>query len=487
MKTIRLILFLILAAPSWAAISSTIEWDVRTTGADTNGGGFKPGATGTDFSQQDSAQYALTGLTTSGISTTIASATSAADMVGNIIQITGGTNFITGFYEIVSVSLGVSITLDRNCTSGIGAAGTGNVGGGLLTVQKGNDGAINSNTVWIKYHATNKYTTTTGTTFTNTGSAAAPKAFRGYEVTHGDSTGNKPLMTTATDSTVLCKVGTVTGCIWRNINFSNTASVRSRAFSSNAGYVGWLTFAGCKFTGFTDGIEFSDIIDYASRDTQVNSCEFTTITGNCLRFGGGTAVVRGCKFYSCTGDGILIEVSGVGSASIYSSLFSQVNHGINTDSGTDSIPASNVLIMVDQCSFANNVSDDILIQNTTRAINVTNCIGYNNGTGGSGKFINAPNQLPGFWFNYNAYASGDLTNVTAGASDVNITGDPFTASGSNDFSLNNTAGAGATCRNAGFPSATGPGTFGAGYGDIGALRHQDAGGAAVQVSYGSAN
>lgn len=460
------------------ALSATIEWEVRTTGSDTNGGGFKPGATGTDFSQQNSAQYALTGLTTSGTSTTIASATSAADMVGNIIQITGGTNFITGFYEILSVSLGVSITLDRNCTSGIGAAGTGNVGGGLLTVQKGNDAKINSNTVWVK---SGTYTQTTGITFSNTGSSAAPAVFRGYQTTHGD-TGTRPLITTATDSTVLCKVGTVTGCMWRNINFSNTASVRARGFSSNAGYVGWLTFAGCKFTGFTDGIEFSDIIDYASRDTQVNSCEFTTITGNCLRFGGGTSVIRGCYFHDCTGDGVLIEVSGVGSASIYSSVFYQVNHGINTDSGTDSIPASNVLMMVDGCSFSSNVSDDILIQNPTRAINVTNCIGYNNGTGGSGKFFNAPNQLPGIWFNYNAYASGDLTNVTAGASDVNITGDPFTASGSNDFSLNNTAGAGATCRNAGFPSATGPGTYGAGYADIGALRHQDAGAGSTEHS-----
>ena len=48
------------------ARSVLIHWDCRSTGSDTNGGGFKQGASGTDFSQQAAAQYALTNGQTQG-------------------------------------------------------------------------------------------------------------------------------------------------------------------------------------------------------------------------------------------------------------------------------------------------------------------------------------------------------------------------------------------------------------------------------------
>jgi hypothetical protein len=35
------------------ALNAAVVWDVRTTGNDTNGGGFRAGAAGTDYSQQD--------------------------------------------------------------------------------------------------------------------------------------------------------------------------------------------------------------------------------------------------------------------------------------------------------------------------------------------------------------------------------------------------------------------------------------------------
>jgi hypothetical protein len=44
------------------ALSSATVLEVRTTGVDTNGGGFVTGATGTDFSQQNAAQYSGTNL-----------------------------------------------------------------------------------------------------------------------------------------------------------------------------------------------------------------------------------------------------------------------------------------------------------------------------------------------------------------------------------------------------------------------------------------
>ncbi len=80
------------------ALAATIVWEVRSGGSDTlNGGGFKTGASGTDYSQQNSAQYTLTNATTSGADVTIAHSSASTDMVGNICQITAGTNFTTGF------------------------------------------------------------------------------------------------------------------------------------------------------------------------------------------------------------------------------------------------------------------------------------------------------------------------------------------------------------------------------------------------------
>src|SRR5262245_41103158 len=100
------------------ALSGTeIAWECRAD-ADSvqNGGGFVVGASGTDFSQQASAQHTYTDLVISAGDmkqlTSVARGFTSVD-VGNIIRVTGGTGFTQGRYYIVSVSLGVA-TMDRN-------------------------------------------------------------------------------------------------------------------------------------------------------------------------------------------------------------------------------------------------------------------------------------------------------------------------------------------------------------------------------------
>ena len=56
------------------ALSANTVLEVRNGGSDTNGGGFVTGAAGTDWSQQDAAQYSVTDGVTAG-TTTITSAT----------------------------------------------------------------------------------------------------------------------------------------------------------------------------------------------------------------------------------------------------------------------------------------------------------------------------------------------------------------------------------------------------------------------------
>src|SRR5580658_5047115 len=116
------------------ALTATTVWEVRTTGASTNSGGFDPSTGTNDYSQQALPQYALTGLTSSGAGNVVLCATASADMAGNVIQIISGTSFTAGFFLITSVSVGVSFTCSTNqagtaVTIGVGAAGVGNIGG----------------------------------------------------------------------------------------------------------------------------------------------------------------------------------------------------------------------------------------------------------------------------------------------------------------------------------------------------------------------
>jgi hypothetical protein len=213
------------------AVDNTMVWEVRSTATagNVNGGGFKPGATGVDYSQQDAAQYALTGLTSAGAGAVILSAAAADDMVGNIIHVISGTNFTAGWYEIISVVVGVSITVDRNVTGGIGSNGVANIGGALANFATW--GALTAvltqgNTIYVKGTLA---VLSAGLTMAN-GAVTGLITINGYNTVRGDNpTGDdRPLVqcgnialnfgqryvvrncrfTGAFTSTVVCPIGT---------------------------------------------------------------------------------------------------------------------------------------------------------------------------------------------------------------------------------------------------------------------------------------
>jgi len=99
------------------ALASAFVWEVRTTGSDTQcSGGFKAGASGTDYSNQDAAQFSGTNLAidlTTNTKVTSATHNFVAADVGNTIQITAGVGYTTGVYEIISVASNAA-TLDRS-------------------------------------------------------------------------------------------------------------------------------------------------------------------------------------------------------------------------------------------------------------------------------------------------------------------------------------------------------------------------------------
>ncbi len=200
-----LILLFFMPAIVSAAISANTVWEIRSAGVDTNGGGFVTGASGTPYTQQDAAQYALTGVTTAGADAILLTASAATDMVGNIAQITSGTNFTAGFYEIISVVAGVSITVDRNCATAAGALGVVNIGGALKTLGRANIHAAGTvqagNTFYVKGNWTGS-TVGASDTFTVAGTVTNPVRIIGYGTTRGDGylgrnvNGNGKLVTT---------------------------------------------------------------------------------------------------------------------------------------------------------------------------------------------------------------------------------------------------------------------------------------------------
>lgn len=168
------------------AINAAVVWNVQTDGSQTNGGGFKAGASGTDYSKQAAAQWGNEAVTSAGAGTTMLTANAAATMVGNTLYVVSGTNATVGWYEITSVSVGVSITTDRNWCTGAVADGVVNIGGAFLIGGSLDhnflSGLTAGNTVYIK-----SGTYTLGESFTSkTGSSTAPVSLIGYNSSHGD-------------------------------------------------------------------------------------------------------------------------------------------------------------------------------------------------------------------------------------------------------------------------------------------------------------
>lgn len=183
---------MLLATPCFSVVSSTIHWEIRATRTNiNNGGGFNAAATGTDYSQQDSTHSYHTDLDIQTNNAMITSATHpfTADDVGNIINITAGTNFTTGRYEILSVSESTA-TLDRSCGTAEATGGTGLIGGAMGWITDLGGGSqpspwwVPGNTFWVK---AGTYTHTSYYSNVITAVSTAPVYVIGYNTTRGDN------------------------------------------------------------------------------------------------------------------------------------------------------------------------------------------------------------------------------------------------------------------------------------------------------------
>lgn len=463
--------FLFLSLPAFAALSANTQWEVRTTGTDTNGGGFVAGSGGTDYSQQNSPHVTFNGstitATTTGASATIiiTGYTVATTDVGNNVNISGGTNFLTGVYQIGTVSTGAnSWTLDRAATSGVGAAMTGTMGGGFLTISKALGLCVNGGNV-VNIQA-GTYTITVALEVNNNNLTLI-----GYQTTHGDE-GTKPLITTSTNSlnNFINETSSVQVTTFDNLSLSTTAGTPGVGIMALSGTWSTVTVRNSLFTGFADGIDGEDQVNYPFSVLNIDNTEFLNGAIGVVNTNGfiisNSWFVGQSTYGASTGQHTLLQNSPM---VFENTVFSGGAIGIMSKEGAQ--------IYVQSCDFANNSSDGIQLNGSgVSVVSVQNDVFYNNG--GYGINVESASNLSQVSTNRNnafgSNTSGATNNFPAGTGTVTLSANPFNA----NFSLNNTAGGGALLRGTGYPGVFLTGATG--YPDIGALQHQSTGG---QVAY----
>ena len=467
MRTLqRIFLFVAFAAVSQATISGNMQWDVRTTGNDANGGAFKLGATGTDFSQQNSPQLVysdlLVGATTTEV-TSVLNPFSDATSVGNLINIISGTGCTTGRFEVLSVAGGIA-TLDRSAGTAASVCAA-NLGGSMATPGAAGAAMVASNAMFIR-----------AATYTVTTSIVTPgnnHYFEGYQNAHHDL-GTKPLITTATDSTQIWKAANANGgagtIMFNNISFSSTAAVRSQGlYYWNA--LASVIVANCIFDGFVMAIDASNDASYnLIGSLSVTNTEFKNGTQAIhIEYGAtnltGQVNCHACYIHNMSSTGGAIQSTGI-SGAILTLDFSVMSANVVAISGftvvnlfnSDIVSNSGTNVIQNAREVA-NCQNSIFYGNTNTALNVSTVLAVAPACG------NGRNNAFG--------ANGTKYNVgTTSIGEITLTANPFTSS--TDFTLNSTAGGGALLKAAGFQaSITGSTTTGTL--DVGAIQGLAAG------------
>lgn len=447
---------LVLPQASYAAISAAMVWEVRSTGSDTNGGAFKAGATGTDWTQQNAAQYSVADGVTAG-TTTITSATAAfgTDVVGNAIYVQGGTGSVTaGWYEITARTNATTITVDRatGLTAGIGV--TLKIGGALATIGQLATNMVAQNTGWIK--KTGGYTTATQITFSQAGGINTITQIHGYDVTRGDKV--QPVLTVTGAVSGILVSGSMIQITDVNVDGTNTAT---RGISHEAAQGGAIIRCYVKRC-ITQGIH--------SDTGAVIECEVTQMTSAAsFAIAGGLTIgtIRGCYVHdnACSG---IYGVQSVSNCLVVNNTGASSTGIWLAGSGSSATAISNTVygngengIAVTYPNGNECIRNNLIVNNGAKGLYAG---GYSNAVNSGGIDRNAVyNNTTG---NYSGYA--------VGPNDITITGDPFTNAAGGDFSLNNTASRGAALRGVGYPGLF-PGSSTTGYLDIGAVQHQDIG------------
>jgi hypothetical protein len=456
------------------AISAGIAWEVRTGGNDTNGGGFLTGASGTDYSQQNSKNSGGNDSSTTdavtAASSTVTSATAnfQTTIVGNLIYLAGGTGSLTGaWYEVKTRVTSTSITVDRN--PGASSGVTMNIGGALASPGQAGANKVAGNAIYI---ASGTYTISTSGT--NVATGCVNDTTGGVS---GDGTQNS---------------------FWQGYGSAREDLGTAPVLKIAASGVSSVTVI--KATG--GGLDFTNIKVDGSSKTSIVGFDLSganyqngilLIAINCTSYGirgGGRGYLWRCA--ASGGSGTYgIDIGTAASSAIDCEAFSNTCTGFYWGAAQ-----SNALI---RClSYANSGGSSYGFTGYGQGIFIANCVAYNNGSHGfycqgsvsqsyafvfknciaetnGGYAYFGDNKFRGGWlFFCAAYnnTSGRTHNINRDITAIDGSGSFFVNAGAGNFALNNTASAGALCRATGFPGTMPAGTS-VGYLDVGAIQHQD--------------
>ncbi len=448
-KTFLFFTSLVLCSLSFGALADVV-FEIRTTGSDTNGGGFDTSLGGTDYSQQAAAQDNGTNLTVDGVDNTKVTPdahTPVAADVGNVINISSGASWTLGYY-IITAQDGSQWTLDRSPAAVSVASGTWAMGGALGSPGELTDAL--TTTGQIAYIA-GVHTVTTATPGSSgpidLSASNITIAIIGYNATRGDIT---TIADRVSGSMPRMDAGAITGITLCHID-SNSSVVPGR--------------------GYVLGIEFDGNLGAGNRglsgNVVISDSALLCIAQDCP--GDGFFKVRaiGCladnsnfNFNDCDGSSHCKGINGVNGFSNMSisnyKCWADGNSLNGFQGGTGgffNVSSNNGGAGFDRGDHFNsiaygNTGDGFSIGDSNE-IKLIDCISYGNGAFGidgiGGSFI----VNPALGNN----TSGDINGVQwAVINPITLTADPFVNAASGDFNLNNTAGGGALLRDTGVES-----------------------------------
>jgi len=436
------------------ALSANSVWEVRTAGSDTNGGAFVAGASGTDFSQQNSKNTAgnnisTTDLVATGVATvTSATASFTAAIVGNIIYLSG-TGLTTGWYQAVTFTNSTTIVLDRS--PGTGTNGVMNIGGALASLGMVGASFITSNIVWIKngsYSVTSASNNVSGGCFS---SAAATCRVEGYNSTRGDM-GSPPTLTASGISTFILVNFTGNEVACGNLILNGSALTSSCA-TAGSGRMVWYGIAAqnCTNGGIKNTSGSALAINCTATGCSVVSAIRVPRCYGCQSFSNTVTAFDSDAspsgyFVNCLAYGNTGATSDGFNPSSNATLINCVAYGNGRD-GFRAGGGAGLVGMLQNCIAEANTGFGF--NDTGDSFQLMNCAAYNN-TGGNTSFS----------------SSTINTSFTIGVSSF------FIAAGSNNFQLNNTAGAGGALRGTAFPASFASGSTST-FRDVGIAQHQD--------------
>ena len=355
-------------------------------------------------------------------------------MLGNVINIVGqGLYCIKGF---TSTSI---VTVDR--ALGTFATTSGKVGGAFAGVGLAGSGAVSA--LMTTHVQSGAYSITTATPNVSGGpySSSAACNVIGYNSTRLDG-GTKPVLTAnAALAGIIIVTASSTYSVVSNLDVDCNSNTTSTGINSSAGAL---------YGGVFDCIARNAVTGF-SGDSRCFRCTavgcttgFTIDTVDWCYASGGTtgftsAYCRSSVAYDCSGKG-----------------FSGYSYAYNC-----------VAYSCGATGFYNT--------NASRAYWLVNCISYGN-TG-----YGFRSDSDGFETLINCAAGSNSSGAQLGFTQVlgliALSGDPFTNAAGGDFSLDTTAGEGALCRAAGFPTSFNAAATNV-YRDVGAAQHQDPAGGA---------